>query len=59
MWKLKKGQPSFEVVDGPLAGHRFQPGQEYKTIPSGEKRRFEKIKKTTAPVKGKETGKHA
>lgn len=56
MWKLKTGQPPFEVVDGHLAGHTFVPGVEYSEIPEKEKARFGKVKTTRkkTPVKGED-----
>ncbi len=62
MYRLKKGQPSIEVVDGPMAGRSFVPGQAYedKEIPAAEKSRFEKIRKPAArPEKAKESVKNA
>jgi len=40
-WILKPGQERFEVVDGVLAGRKFQPGKVYSEIPEPEKERFE------------------
>ncbi len=51
MYRLKKGQPPIEVVDGPMAGRSFIPGQAYKDIPATEKCRFEKVK-AVAPAQG-------
>jgi hypothetical protein len=50
MYRLKKGQESFEVVDGPAAGMKFKRGREYDTIPTGEKHRFEIVKTATPKV---------
>lgn len=44
MYMLKKGVPPFEIVEGPMAGRRFVPGQSYAEIPDQEKDRFEKVK---------------
>lgn len=40
MYRLKEGQESFTVVDGPLAGRTFIPGQPYPEIPPEEAHRF-------------------
>lgn len=42
-YRLKQGQESFQVVDGPYAGKTFDRGKPYTDIPPEEKRRFEKI----------------
>ena len=42
-YRLKKGQESFQVVDGKFAGRRYERGREYDEIPPEESRRFEKI----------------
>jgi|GEM_PF-3151337 hypothetical protein len=55
MYMLKKGQEAFVVVDGPMAGRRFEPGRRYAEIPPQEKGRFEKIKAKVA--QGEEVGK--
>ena len=44
MFRLKKGQPEFEVVDGPMTGRKFLRGVDYAEVPPGEKRRFDEIK---------------
>lgn len=44
MHRLKKGQEAFEVVDGPMAGRKFRPGEVYAEIPAQEKRRFEAVR---------------
>jgi hypothetical protein len=46
-YKLKSGQPGFEIVDGPLAGHRYVPDQVYDEIPPLESDRFERAEKAT------------
>jgi len=51
MYRLKKGQEAFELVDGPMAGRKFVPGRSYEEIPAQEKRRFEKISKPAAARK--------
>jgi len=43
MFRLKNGQDTFTVVDGPDAGKTFQRGMEYEAIPPGEGHRFEKV----------------
>ncbi len=43
-YRLKKGQESFQVVDGPLAGRKYLKGQVYGEIPPGEKGRFEEVR---------------
>jgi len=45
MFRLKNGQDTFAVVDGPDAGKTYQRGVEYETIPAGEERRFERVTK--------------
>lgn len=42
-YQLKKGQESFEVVDGEFAGRKFLRGKIYEKIPPREKEKFEKI----------------
>jgi hypothetical protein len=44
MVKLKKGQETFQVVDGPDAGRTFERGVEYDIPPKGYKDRFEAVK---------------
>jgi len=44
MYQLKKGQPGFEVVDGPMKGRKFEPGKRSPEVPPREVGRFEKIK---------------
>ena len=58
-YRLKPGRESFQIVDGPFAGRKFERGREYKReeIPPGERARFEEViapapaKKTTEPKK--------
>lgn len=62
MFKLKKGQEAFEVVDGPMAGRKFTPGVEYAEVPPQEKQRFAEVKEPKAkpaPPPKKTTGKEA
>lgn len=42
-YRIKPGQPAFEIVDGPFAGRKFIIGQIYHEIPQDEAHRFEKI----------------
>lgn len=44
-YQLKKGQESFQIVDGPNAGRKFERGRKYKEsqIPAEVNERFEKI----------------
>jgi len=58
MYRLKKGQESFEIVDGPGEGRKFLRGRVYdgKTIPQKEAWRFEPVPKPApdkAPVPDK------
>jgi len=41
MWQLKKNQPPFEMVDGPMVGRSFSHGIGYQEIPDGLNHRFE------------------
>lgn len=43
MYILKAGRPAMEIVEGPLAGMRFVPGQEYPAIPAVIKTNFRKL----------------
>jgi len=54
MIKLKKGQETFQIVDGPDAGKTFTRGVEYDTPPKGYENRFETIK-LSKPVEVKTT----
>jgi len=42
-YKLKPGQEKFQVVDGPYAGRKYQPGVTYTDIPPEEAHRFAKV----------------
>ena len=53
-YKLRKGQETFEVVDGSFVGQKYQQNTVYNKIPPAEKHRFEAIIK---PVKKKEGAK--
>jgi len=44
-YKLKNGQETFQVVDGPDTGKTYNRGVEYESIPPGEEHRFEKVAK--------------
>jgi len=57
-YKLKKKFEAFEVVDGALAGRKYEHGRVYEEIPPQEKAKFEEIKpveppKETKPVETK------
>ncbi|MDY0307672.1 MAG: hypothetical protein RBR18_14665 [Desulfovibrionaceae bacterium] len=41
MYRLKRNEAPFEVVDGPAAGRRFAHGVDYPEVPAGEGHRFE------------------
>lgn len=47
-YRLKPGQESIEVVDGPHAGRVYLKGRIYTDIPEAEARRFEEVKPTAA-----------
>lgn len=49
-YQLKANQSDFEVVDGPLAGRKFQAGQVYTEIPEVDQGRFEKIQSNQPEV---------
>lgn len=52
-YRLKPGQESFQVVDGPYAGKTFERGKVYTDIPPEEKSRFEKMPvETQKPAPG-------
>lgn len=44
MYKLKSNVPGFEIVDGPFAGRKFEPGVIYEDVPAPFRDRFEKVK---------------
>ena len=44
MYRLKKGQESLTVMDGPDAGKTYEKDVEYGHVPESEKSRFEKVK---------------
>ena len=54
MYRLKKNQEEFEVVDGPFEGRRYRHGETYRKIPPGERHRFEQI--TTEAPQTKKNG---
>jgi len=58
MFRLKKGQETFQVVDGPDAGKTFKKGVVYDKAPAGYETRFEKkkIQQPVAPKTLKEKG---
>lgn len=41
MWELKRNQPPFEMVDGPMAGSVYKHGRAYEEVPAGHEHRFE------------------
>lgn len=43
MYRLKPGQESITIVDGPFAGRTFRPGIVYDTIPPSEAARFDSL----------------
>ena len=42
-YKLKKGQPGFQVVDGPMRGHVFEPNLVYVSVPDRHAGRFDAV----------------
>ena len=55
MLRLKKGQETFQVVDGPDAGKTYERGVKYDQVAKGYESRFEKVK-LVMPVQPKITG---
>jgi len=55
-YTLKKGQPAFDVVDGPMAGRSFNHGQTYTEIPQADVKKFAEIKPEKATAKTKAKG---
>ena len=49
MYQLKKGQEAFTLVEGPLAGRTYKPGERYQEIPRELSGRFTAIKAVPAP----------
>ena len=49
-YRLKPGQESFEVVDGPSAGKKFLRGQTYMEIPAEYRKRFEPAVPPVQPI---------
>lgn len=47
---LKPGQESFEIVDGPFVGKKFEKGVVYETIPEHESSKFIADVTVPAPV---------
>ena len=43
IYRLKPNSPNFEIVDGPLAGRKYEAGQLYQEIPEVERGKFETI----------------
>lgn len=50
-YRLKKGVEAFEMVDGPLAGRKYEKGKGYLAIPDELKNRFELIAKPKPAAK--------
>lgn len=59
MYRLKKNEPNFEIVDGPMAGRRYEHGKSYTKAPAGYRRRFKRIKAalTEKIIKPEKSGK--
>jgi hypothetical protein len=55
-YSLKKSEPAFEMMTGPLAGRRFEHDRVYFDIPEEHKDRFKKhtVKQAAAPKKTKQ-----
>uniref|UniRef100_A0A6M3J6U8 Uncharacterized protein n=1 Tax=viral metagenome TaxID=1070528 RepID=A0A6M3J6U8_9ZZZZ len=60
-YKLKRGCPPFEVVDGPMAGRKYARGAVYeeKEIPPQYRGRFEEIGASSARIIKKPAAKDA
>jgi len=43
MYQLKKGQESFDMVDGEFAGRKYRKGKVYDAVPPNEKHKFEAV----------------
>jgi len=61
-YRLKTGMEGFEVVDGPQAGRRFVPGQEYceadiAGLSPADAGRFEKVRRPRKRADAKGGGK--
>lgn len=50
MYRLKPGQESFQIVDGPDAGRTFERGKMYGQAPAGYENRFERLKVEVVPA---------
>ena len=50
MFRLKKGQESFQVVDGPDAGRTFERDVEYHQPPVGHDHLFEPVRTNPKPA---------
>lgn len=57
--KMKPGQDRIQVVDGPFAGKKYQPGRIYNEIPPEEAHRFEEVVAVVAPTPSKKAKKTA
>lgn len=49
MFRLKKGQEAFEVVDGPDAGKKYERDVEYHQPPKGHENLFEPVRTGLKP----------
>lgn len=54
LYRLKKGQENFQVVDGPFAYHTYRHGETYDTVPPEEAHKFDEL---GAGAKDQGTGK--
>jgi len=43
MYKLRQGQESFQVVDGPFEGRQYARGRLYREVPAAYRSRFETV----------------
>lgn len=51
-YRLRPGQETIEIVDGPMAGRRYEKGKTYAEVPPQEAHRFEEMRpKKKAPAK--------
>lgn len=54
MYRLKKGQESFQIVDGPDEGLKFERNRIYDQAPKGYENRFEPVFAEMASVGSKD-----
>ena len=50
MYQLKKGQETFQIVDGPDEGLTFERNKTYDQAPKGYENRFEPVATEPAPI---------